>query len=57
MGSVMIAFSPGGIETALLGGPAGGRGAGSFGFQGPVHAFTPPVLLRTAGFNKLWQDA
>jgi hypothetical protein len=53
----MIACSPEGIEAALLGGPAGGRGAGGVGVQGPVPAFMTPVLLRTARVNQLWQDA
>jgi hypothetical protein len=57
MGSVRMAFRPEGIETALLGGPAGGRGAGGVGVQGPGQAFMPPVLLRAAGVNKLWHDA
>jgi hypothetical protein len=53
----MMACSPDGLDTALLGGPAGGRGAGGVGVQGPVQAGMPPVLLRTAGCKKRWPEA
>jgi hypothetical protein len=56
-GSVMLEGSPEGVATALLGGPAGGRGAGGGGLQGPGQACRPPVRLRSAGGKTLGHAA
>ena len=57
MRSIMIEFSPAGLDTALLGGPAGGRGAGGVGVQGGVQACLTPGRLRTARVPRRWHEA
>ena len=56
MGPLLVVARDEGIEAGLLLQQVRRRRLGRFGFQRPMHAFMPAVLLRVAGRDSLDPD-
>lgn len=57
VGTLVVELIPEPVEATLLSGHTSGRRPSRIGFEGPVHAFVPAILLRLARLDELRKDS